>query len=151
MFADSYSSKLNPYKPLPDLPTYINNPVDLVFDTTLEIEINTDHIVEQNKERLPKVLQENRRLATTSISGAIESLKAKVIRNYKVAIPHWYDGRVQLLLPLNLTDDYIADLALVVDRDKERNIYRAVTILTMDLAYIDARLITRPDRDWLNP
>lgn len=150
-FADSYSSKLAPYKPLPELPTYIKDPADLVFDTTLDIEINTEHIVEQNKDRLPAVLQTNRRLATTSISGAIESLKAKVIRNYKVAIPHWYEGHVQLLLPLNLTDDHIADLALVVDKDKERNIYRAVTILTMDLAYIDARLITRPDRDWLNP
>jgi hypothetical protein len=150
-FADSYSTKLAPYKPLPDLPTYIKDPADLVFDTKLDIEINTEHIVEENKDRLPAVLQTNRRLAMTSIAGAIESLKAKVVRNYKVAIPHWYEGHVQLLLPLNLTDDHIADLALVVDKDKERNIYRAVTILTMDLAYIDARLITRPDRDWLNP
>ncbi|QJD98363.1 DUF3825 domain-containing protein [Mucilaginibacter robiniae] len=138
-FADSYSTKLNPYRPLPELPTYVSNPVDLVFDTKLEIEINTEHIIDENKNRLPPVLQANRRLAMTSIAGAIESIKAKVVRNYKVAIPHWYDGRVQLLLlPLNLTDDYIADVALVVDKDRQRNIYRAVTILTMDLAYIDA-------------
>lgn len=58
---------------------------------------------------------------------------------------------MQLLLPLNLTDDNNADVALVIDKDKQRNIYRATTILTMDLAYIDARLITRPDREWLNP
>lgn len=150
-FVDSYSTKLAPYKPLPELPTYITDPSDLVFDTKLNIEINTEHIIDQNKDRLHPILQANRRLALTAISGAIESLKSKVLRNYKVAIPHWYEGRVQLLLPLNLTDDNNADVALVVDKDKDRNIYRAITILTMDLAYIDARLITRPDRDWLNP
>jgi hypothetical protein len=150
-FVDSYSTKLSHYKPLPDLPTYISDHSDLVFDTTLDIEINYEHIIDQNKERLPTVLQTNRRLAMTALGGAIESLKSKVIRNYKVAIPHWYEGKIQLLLPLNLTDDNNADVALVVDKDKIRNIYRATTILTMDLAYIDARLITRPDRDWLNP
>ncbi|MXN90736.1 DUF3825 domain-containing protein [Flavobacterium sp. Sd200] len=150
-FADSYSTKLNPYKPLPDLATYITNPSDLVFDTKLNIEINTEHIIDQNKDRLPAVLQANRRLAMTALNGSIESLKSKVQRNYKVAIPHWYEGKMQLLLPLNLTDDNQADVALVVDKDTERNIYRATTILTMDLAYIDARLITRPDREWLNP
>jgi hypothetical protein len=93
----------------------------------------------------------NKRLALTALNGAIDSLKSKVIRNYKVAIPHWYDKKMQLLLPLNLTDDKIADVALVVDKDKDRNIYRATTILPMDLAHIDARLITRPDREWLNP
>lgn len=150
-FVDSYSTKLNPYKPLPDLPTYISDHSALVFDTTLDIEINTEHIVDQNGERLPKVLQTNRRLAMTALQGSIESLKSKVLRNYKVAIPHWYEGKLQLLLPLNLTDDNQADVALVIDKDKERNIYRATTILTMDMAYIDARLITRPDREWLNP
>lgn len=150
-FVDSYSTKLSPYKPLPDLPTYISDHSDLVFDTTLDIEINYEHIIDQNKERLPAVLQTNRRLAMTALGGSIESLKSKVLRNYKVAIPHWYEAKIQLLLPLNLTDDNNADVALVVDKDKVRNIYRATTILTMDLAYIDARLITRPDRDWLNP
>lgn len=150
-FVDSYSTKLNPYKPLPDLPTYIKDPADLVFDTTLDLEINTEHIIDQNKDRLPTVLQANRRLAMTALNGSIESLKSKVLRNYKVAIPHWYENKMQLLLPLNLTDDNNADVALVIDKDKQRNIYRATTILTMDLAYIDARLITRPDREWLNP
>lgn len=150
-WVDSYSQKLSHYQPLPDLPTYIKDTSDLVFDTKLEIEVNYDHIIDQNKDRLPSVLQNNRRLALTAIMGAVESLKAKVIRNYKVAIPHWYEGKVQLLLPLNLTDDHVADVALVVDRDRTQNIYRARTILSMDMAYIDARLITRPDREWLNP
>lgn len=150
-FADSYSSKLTTFRPLPEIATYIDDADDLIFDTKLKLDVNYEHIIDHNSDRLPSQLQANRRIALTSIKGAVESLKDKVLRNYKVAIPHWYEGKVQLLLPLNLTDDHAADLALVVDRDKAGNIYRARTVLTMDLAYIDARLITRPDRDWLNP
>jgi len=150
-FVDSYSSKLTLFRPLPEIATYIEDANDLIFDTKLKLDVNFEHIIDHNSDRLPPQLQSNRRIALTSIKVAVESLRDKVVRNYKVAIPHWYEGKVQLLLPLNLTDDHIADLALVVDRDKEGNIYRARTVLSMDLAYIDARLITRPDRDWLNP
>lgn len=150
-FADSYSRVLTPFRPLPDIATYIDDANDLIFDTKLELDVNYEHIIDENTERLPQVLQDNRRLALTAIKGAVESLKDKVIRNYKVAIPNWYHGRITLLLPLNLTDDAKADLALVVDKDKAGNIYRARTVFTMDMAYTNARLITRPDRDWLNP
>lgn len=151
-FAESYSAKLKPFEPCPDIATYIEDPSDLVFDFTLEdIDVNYRHIIDQNRDRLPGALKENDRLALVALKGAIESLKNRVRRNYKIAIPHWYEHKIQLLLPLNLLSDSNADLALVVDKDKERHKYFARTILTMDMAYIDARLITRPDRDWLNP
>jgi len=150
-FADTYSTKLAPYGDLPAFPTYIEDASDLVFDTKLNIEINYNHIIDENKDRLPTVLQSNRQLALTALNGSVESIKSRVARNYKIAIPHWFNGKMQLLLPLNLTSDKIADVALVVDKDKARNLYRATTILPMDWAYIDARLITRPDTEWLNP
>ena len=150
-FADSYSSRLTPFRPLPDIASFIDDANDLIFDTKLDLDVNYEHIIDHNNDRLPSELKSNRRIALTSIKGAVDSIRYKVLRNYKVAIPHWYDGKVQILLPLNLTDDTHADLALVVDKDKDGNIYRAKTVLTMDQAYIDARLITRPDRDWLNP
>lgn len=151
-FAESYSPKLRPFEPCPDMATYIDDPADLVFDFNLsELDVNYRHIIEKNQERLPEALKGNDRLALVAIKGAIESLMNRVKRNYKVAIPHWYENKIQLLLPLNLMSDKSADLALVVDKDKERKKYFARTVLTMDMAYIDARLITRPDRDWLNP
>lgn len=151
-FAESYSNKLKPFEPCPDIATYINDPSDLVFNVNLgEIDVNYKHIIEHNSDRLPESLRDNERLALVALKGAVESLKDRVKRNYKVAIPHWYESKIQLLLPLNLMSDSIADVALVVDKDKARNKYLARTILTMDMAYIDARLITRPDRDWLNP
>jgi hypothetical protein len=151
-FIDSYSEKMQFYTPTPEIATYIEDANDLVFDTKLDIDTNLTHIVEQNIDRFPSILQGNAKMAENIILGSIQTLKEKVKRNYKIAIPHWYENKIQLLLPLVLTnEENIAELAFVVDKDKHRNIYRGKTILTMDMAYIDARLITKPDDDWLTP
>lgn len=148
-FAESYSDKLSYYNTLPEIAHYISDPNDLVFDHRLgDIDINHRHIW-QNKTRLPVDLQNNERMAKNCIDGAVKSLRSRILRNYKLAIPHWYEGKIQLLLPLCLINDTLADVALVVD--KVINTYKARTILTMDKAYINARLIARPDRDWLDP
>ena len=140
------------YTPTPEIATYIEDANDLVFDTKIEIDTNLTHIVEQNIARFPSVLQGNSKMAENILLGSIQELKEKVKRNYKIAIPHWYEGKIQLLLPLVLTnEENLAELAFVIDKDKQRNIYRGKTILTMDMAYIDARLITKPDDDWLTP
>lgn len=150
-FVDSYSEKITGFEKLPIVATYIQNSSDLVFDLSYDIEINVEHIVQSNKDRLPAIFNGSNRLAMSAIQGATEFLKEKIRRNYKVAIPHWYNEKIQLLLPLNLQSDEKADLALVADKDNDRKIYRIKTALTMDMAYIDARLICRPDREWLNP
>ena len=56
---------------------------------------------------------------------------------------------MSLLLPLDLTDDEKPDVALVVEL-VESGAYLGQTILTMNMAYNNARLISRPDSDWLN-
>ncbi|MFW6223000.1 MAG: DUF3825 domain-containing protein [Bacteroidota bacterium] len=38
-----------------------------------------------------------------------------------------------------------------MERNDNRKIYMGKTILTMDMAYINARLLTKPADDWLNP
>lgn len=152
-WCDSYSKKLTDFRPLPELASYIEDASDLVFDTTYDIDFQTDHIYETNEDRLPTALKGNRSLAVAALEGAGKLLKDKVKRNYKIAIPHWYEEHIQLLLPLKLddSDPSAADLALVADKDKVGKLYRIVTALSMDMAYIDARLITRPDREWPQP
>lgn len=151
-FFDSYSEKLESFHQLPEIAHYIDNVEDLVFKDEYKIESNLDHFLDKNKERLPEALQGNMRMAENVINGSIQALQNLIRRNYKIAIPHWYENKIQLLLPLVLTNEEgIADLALVVDRDDVRKIYRGKTILTMDQAYVDARLITKPADEWLNP
>lgn len=73
--------------------------------------------------------------------------------NYKTAIPIFYHvtNGISLLLPLCLSDDeQAADVALVVEKQESGN-YQGQTILTLQMAYLDARLICRPNSEWLNP
>lgn len=150
-YFDAYSDKMKDFEPLPDIATYIDNPSDLVFDHRLNLEVDYQHILVENSPRLPEVLQQNPTLARHAVEGAISQLKERLKRNYKLAVPHWYEGKIQLLLPLSITDDMSADVALVAEKDEQRNKYMVRTVLTMDMAYQDARIICSPDRQWLNP
>lgn len=150
-YFDAYSDKVRDFEPLPDIATYIDDPGELVFDHRFEMEVDYKHILTDNKDRLPDVLQSNPALARNAVEGAVRQLKERLKRNDKLAVPHWYNERVQLLLPLSITDDNIADVALVAEKDTPRKKYMVRTILTMDMAYLDARIICAPDRQWLNP
>jgi len=55
--------------------------------------------------------------------------------------------KLQLLIPLCLIAKSKADLALVIE--KENEIYRASTCLTLDMGINNARLIAKPDDEWL--
>ena len=70
--------------------------------------------------------------------------------NFKTAIPVYFPTRNQmsLLLPLSLVDDEIVDIALVVEQTKSGS-YLGHTILPLGWAYNNARLVCRPDSDWL--
>lgn len=48
-----------------------------------------------------------------------------------------------------MTNRSKADLALVIYRQNE--VYLASTCLNLDMAYNNARLLARPDSDWLEP
>mgnify|MGYP003591834856 FL=1 len=83
------------------------------------------------------------------INKALELATKRARRNYKTAIPHYYDNKIQFLLPLCMTSKIDADLALVVNRDE--NSYIAHTVLSLDQAFNNARLLAKPDREWLTP
>jgi len=143
--------ELTKFAELPDLAHYFDDPTCLVFDVRRDFRVNVEHIIaETPRERFPEPYRsmENYALATV-LKGAIDTARERVRRSYKTAIPQYYHGQVQLLLPLCLSNPQGADLALVVERHS--TFYRASTCLTLDMAYNNARQIARPDRDWLQP
>lgn len=149
-FARVAERDMTRFASVPDMAHYFDDPSVLVFDTRKELRVNVEHIVEDNMERFPAALKTMNPYGLQNlIKGAIDSAKERVRRNYKIAIPQYYQGQVQLLLPLSLTNPAQADLALVVERLPE--FYRAATCLTLDMAYNNARQLARPDRDWLVP
>jgi len=133
----------------PDIANYFDNPADLVYDRNLELVKNVHHIVSERLERFPPEFQDDPDKLSGALDIAIARAEQRVLRNYKTAIPQFNHGRIQLLLPICLSDPRKADVALVIG--KEGAVYKGYTVLSLDMAYNNARLLTRPDREWLNP
>src|SRR6266567_41286 len=86
------------------------------------------------------------------MSDSLELALKRVRWNFKTAIPQYYPTRRQmsLLLPLALASDEQPDIAMVVERTASGN-YLGHTLLPLMWAYNNARLVCRPDSDWLSP
>lgn len=176
------------FSQLPERASYIQNYDDVIYDTSLPVDVNWEHIILENIERMPiellrqvclgtfdvldpsqlsecdkshyykelrNVLEANpMRLSIISsmMSMAVETAKQRVAWNYKTAIPVYYptDDSVHLILPLalNINEPDGISIALVMTKTPSGR-YRAVTIFTLDMAYSNARLVTKPSSDWL--
>lgn len=116
----------------------------------LPIRSNIDHILgdEENLTRIPASLmgEGNSLLLRRAFEGAVVEAARRAAANYTLAVPQFYGGRIQLLLPLCLTGDK-PELALTIQR--EDGFYAARTCLTLDMAYNNARLICRPETSWI--
>lgn len=132
-----------------EIANYFENPSDLIYDPDRELRVAMDHALDDNLQRFPEALRSNSFQLQNALEGARRNAIKRVRRNYKTAIPQYYQGQLQLLLPLCLTDPSKADLALVVSRAGE--VYLGTTVLPLEVAYNNARLIARPDREWLEP
>lgn len=173
---------------LPERASYIQNYDDVIYDTSLPVDVNWEHIILENIDRMPtelirqvcfgsfdvldpsqindndkeryynelrNVLESNpMRLSIISsmMDMAVETAKHRVAWNYKTAIPVYYptDDSVHLILPLalNINEPEEISIALVMTKTPSGR-YRAVTIFTLDMAYSNARLVTKPSSDWL--
>ena len=88
------------------------------------------------------------------IESVVKFAVERVRWNYKSAIPMYYERRKKMCLLLPLTfgrysKDKKIELALVVSKGQSGN-YQGETIYPLDWAYRCARLVCRPDSDWLS-
>ena len=72
----------------------------------------------------------------------------RAVATWSYAVPIWYPARqvVSLLLPLCMAGDEV-DLAMVMASEHGR--YRGYTVLDLDTARADARLVTAPAKNWV--
>jgi cold shock CspA family protein len=144
--------KLSGFDKLPDRVSFVGRPAELIFDWRRDLRLRKDHISSRLERLNPEVLTELSR-RDVSVMEAVDLAKdealRRVHRDYKIAVPQFYRGEVQLLLPLCITSGERADVALVVEKHDEA--YFGNTILTLEQAYFNARLIARPDAAWLQP
>lgn len=149
-FFEDTDPKLISICSLPIRAEYFSDISDLIYDTKLDLRVNSKHILDNpaNRGRIPDKIRE---LPTLPIffDAAIQLAKKKIEANYKVAVPQYYQGKIQFLIPISLLDMENVDLALTVS--KQDGYYTGNTCLTMDMAYNNARLISKPDSEWLKP
>lgn len=152
-FKQRSDSEMRSFKKCPDIADYFTTPADFIYDKTMELSIDYDHIIDDNYERFDTVGLTDKYMIRALLENAVNRIIEKVKRNYKLAIPQYYtdkatgQSKIQLLLPLFLQSKDVADLALVVDKGEYG--YVGKTILTLDWAYVNSRRIVRPDVDWL--
>lgn len=101
----------------------------------------------EEEHTLPAPAQEIPLATRNALDGAMKHSVRLAQRSYRIAVPQYYRGRIQLLLPLYLRDTSRADLALTIEKHGEW--YRASTVLYPDWGYRHARLLTRPNSEWL--
>ncbi len=173
-WARSGDRVLTDFVELPKLASYWNEASELIFDPKLQVQLNLDHIIRDNLNRFPEELgghvnidgvpvdldedDEDDEVRATqespiplptrnALEGAMKHSIRLAQRSYRIAVPQFHNGKIQLLLPLYLRDSPRPDLALTLER--HGGWYRAATVLYPDWAYRHARILARPNSEWL--
>lgn len=135
---------------LPERADYFSDPGKLIFNWHYPVNVHYEHILDDlnTAQRLPERIRTSD-LALETLKGVIDSSIQKVTANYKLAIPHYYNNRIQLMIPLYFNKNNIPDVALALN-EIDGKCYQARTCLSMKMAYIDARIISKPDVFWLS-
>lgn len=139
--------------PLSFLRRYLTEPtlVDILTDIE-ERNDDVDNLYKKLREELEDETYDScMRNLYDRFNKAVDQAMLRAQWNYKTAVPCFYpkSGKMSLMLPLSLISDDRVDVALIVVREGDKN-YIGRTILTLNMAYLDARLICRPESEWLN-
>ena len=141
---------LNVFTDIPLLATYTTNFEELYFNPDYNIIINTDHILDDNWERIESVVKMNKTLMKTLLVEVIEEAKLRIKRNLRLVVPQFYKNEIMYLVPIKISnaDGNFETMALAVEKTAT-NQYRANTIFTKEMAYEKARLVMKPESNWL--
>ena len=145
---------------LVDMPTpicFYKSKGDLIFDGTEDDfdfgdSFRLKHILEDRRYRFPEKYADTPDdvLADKLISSIKRAIKLST-RDYKYVIPMYNlkASEMQFLMPLYLDKsiDDTPELVLVVG--KSNGFYKAYTVLDLDSAYLNARLISPLESNWL--
>ena len=140
---------------IPSLADYCNNVNDLIYDNSLELNLRKEHIIDDNFERFLEAGYSNKELISVLLDAAKATLEKKLKRNFKLALPFCYhntetgESKIQLLAPLYFPGAPVR-LALVLNKIQSdvKDYYEGVTVLPVEWAYMNARLIVKPDEEW---
>lgn len=131
--------------------------LEQIFPPTIDVHSCFESIGEERRQRFEALAEYLRthdsvyRNMKNRFDDAVEIAMKRTCWNYKTAVPMYYPrfNSIGLLLPLALADEAKIDIALIVNRTPADK-YEGVSVLSLDQAYTDARVIARPNSEWLN-
>ena len=143
------------FSTLPQIADYCDNVKDLIFDNNLELNLRKEHIIDDNFDRFVEAGYSNKELISVLLDSAKVTLEKKLKRNFKLALPFYYhnnetgENKIQLLAPLYFPGAPVR-LALVLNKIKSdaQEYYEGVTVIPVEWAYMNSRLIVKPDEEW---
>ncbi len=114
-FCDEMSPKLRYIEPLPQKPVYHMAQSSINFNPEWPIRVNVNHILgdEENLERIPAKIRKAKNLPLL-FETAVELGRRKAVIEPGLVVPQGYQGRVQYLLPVYLTNMQKPDLAMTL-------------------------------------
>lgn len=127
---------------------------NLLLDSRKPIFSDDKHLFDDRRNRFPESWSKFDNLeCSATFQTLLDVTKRRVRRNFRAAVPFYYPGvrKIQMLLPVTFYPgtDQQEIRALVVARKGAG--YSVETIMPLDWAYKNARLIAKPDRDdWLD-
>ncbi|GER63378.1 DUF3825 domain-containing protein [Enterobacter ludwigii] len=151
-FKISHRNITDKFNNTPQVADYFKNPENFIFNPHIEIKADIAHIISDNIDRFPANFKSMPEMQVrTILDGAIKTTVNRLKTNYTIAVPQYYGGNIQLLIPLHLTySGANPDLALVVYKSEGQQFYTSRTCLTLEMAYNNARLIVKPLSSWLS-
>ena len=127
-----------------------------VFNPKLDIIPDIEHIVREHGERLrehPTYRSLSKEALVSMVQGNID-LSIRLASENRFSVVPFYNfkgRRIQLLMPVYV-DSVEASFALLLSKENARDnvqFYNGTTMLTLDMAYTNARLLGRIEAHWL--
>ena len=127
-----------------------NKPADFLLQDTSRMEQADEIKYYSALAQAIKCDKRTYRIIKDKFTNSLNLALKRVEWNFRTSIPIYYPthNSISLLLPLSLMNESQIDLALVVEKTPSGN-YLGHTILPLDWAYSNARLIARLDSNWL--
>ena len=147
-FMDDSMAPLKYINPLPIRPFITLQQGITPYLSHLPIRVNVEHILSdtENVMRLPDWCRKHKNLSLL-LEAAVELTRRMTEVMPSVVVPQVYQGRIQYLMPIALTDPAWPDLAMAMT--PMDGYYLGATCLTLEMAYTNARLLATPTASWL--
>eukprot|EP01031_Cornospumella_fuschlensis_P022520 gene22520-27489_t len=142
---------------------------EIYFNPDISLSIDLPHILQDDEKhgRLTRLFpaERSREVLAGIVQSAITRMEKRVRQNSRTVVPQYYNGEIQLLLPLSFpaVDPSAVQLVIPVSkrevplppgelrdpRNPRHWQYLGATVLDSAMAYNNARLLFRPESEWL--